>query len=142
MALVRWDPWNDMLRLRRELDGFFGERSSEWMPAADVTREADKITMQIDLPGMTAEDVKIELRDSRLFVTGERKQEHEETHEGTVSRERFFGSFLRSLQLPPGVGSDDVSASFANGELTVTVALPTQAEAKQIEIDTPEPAAV
>jgi HSP20 family protein len=142
MALVKWDPWNDMARLRRELDSFFGERSTEWMPAADVTREADKITMQIDLPGMTADDVKIELRDSQLVVTGERKEEKEETHEGTVSRERFFGSFVRSLQLPPGVSPDDVNAAFAHGELTVTVALPTAVVAKQIEIQTPEPASV
>ena len=142
MALVKWDPWNDMARLRRELDSFFGERSNVWMPAADVTRADDKITMKIDLPGMTADDVKIELRDSQLVVTGERKQETEETHEGTVSRERFFGSFLRSLQLPAGVDADDVKASFANGELIVTVPIPTQPESKQIEIQTQEPAAV
>ena len=142
MALVKWDPLNEMARLRRELDSYFGERSSEWMPAADVTRAEDKITMKIDLPGMTADDVKIELRDSQLVVTGERKQETEETHEGTVSRERFFGSFLRSLPLPAGVDSDDVKATFTNGELIVTAQIPTPPVATQIEIQTQEPATV
>ena len=142
MALVKWDPWNEMARLRRELDSYFGARSPEWMPAADVTRAEDKITMRIDLPGMTADDVKIELRDSQLVVSGERKQETEETHEGTVSRERFFGSFYRSLPLPAGVDADDIKATFANGELIVAVPIPPQPGARQIEIQTQEPATV
>jgi HSP20 family protein len=142
MAIVRWDPWSDMARLRRELDKVFGEREGAWMPAADVTRDEDGITMKVDLPGMTADDVKVELRDSQLVVTGERKQETEEKHEGMVSRERVFGSFMRSIALPAGVGADDVKARFANGELTVEVSLPAEAEGKQIEVHTPEAAAV
>src|SRR6478735_6159591 len=102
MAIVRWDPWSDVARLRREFDSFFGERESAWMPAADITRDADGITMKLDLPGMTADDVRVELRDSQLVVTGERKQETEEKHEGMVSRERVFGSFMRSIALPAG----------------------------------------
>ena len=142
MAIVRWDPWSEVARLRREFDSIFGERESAWMPAADITRDADGIRVKVDLPAMTADDVKVELRDDHLLITGERKQETEEKHDGTVSRERVFGSFMRSVALPPGVGTDDVKASFANGELTVEVSLPAQAEAKQIEVHTPEAAAV
>lgn len=142
MAIVRWDPWSDVARLRREFDSFFGEREGAWMPAADITRDADSITMKVDLPGMAADDVKVELRDNHLVVTGERKQETEEKHEGMVARERVFGSFMRSVAVPAGVGTDDVKASFANGELTVEVSLPAQPEAKQIEVHTPEAAAV
>lgn len=142
MAIVRWDPWSEVARLRREFDGFFGERSGGWAPAADVTRTDDGITMKVDLPGMTADDVTVELRDGQLAVMGERKQESEEKHEGIVARERIFGSFARTLALPAGVTADDVRATFANGELTVEVSLPAQPEATQIEVQTPEGATV
>jgi HSP20 family protein len=138
MAIVRWDPWNDLARVRRELDSFFGERPGAWSPAADITREDKTITMKVDLPGMTVDDVTVELRDSQLVVTGERKQEKEEKLGDTVSRERMFGSFMRTLALPPGVERDDIKASFANGELTVVVTLPAEPAAKEIEIETPE----
>ena len=138
MAIVRWDPWSELARVRRELDSFFGERAGAWSPAADVTREGDTITMKVDLPGMTPDDVTVELRDSQLVVTGERKQEKEEKLDGTVSRERMFGSFVRTLALPAGVERDDIEASFANGELTVVVNLPAQPGATEIEIKTPE----
>ena len=98
--------------------------------------------MKVDLPGMTADDVKVELRDSRLVITGERRLEKEEKHGGAVSRERVYGSFVRSVALPAGVESDHVKASFENGELTVSVALPAPPEAKQIEVRTPEHVAV
>ena len=142
MAIVRWDPWSDMARLRRKFDPFFGGREGAWMPAADITRDVDGITMKVDLPGMTANDVKVELRDNHVVVTGERNQETEEKQEDMVTRERVFGSFMRSVALPAGVGADDVKASFADGELTVEVSLPAQAEATQIEVHTPEAAAV
>jgi HSP20 family protein len=136
MALIRWNPWNEVARLRRELDTFIFQRSDEWMPATDVTRDADRVTVKIDLPGMTADDVNVELRDQQLVITGERKQETEKRHEGAITRERVFGSFLRSLELPAGVGADDIQARFANGELVVTVAVPTPAESKAIAIET------
>ena len=140
MAIVRWDPGTEVARLRRHVNSFFG--SGEWTPAADITRDADGITMKVDLPGMTADDVKVELRATRLVITGERRQEKEEKHGGAVSRERVYGSFVRSVALPAGVESDHVKASFENGELTVSVVLPAPPEAKQIEVRTPEHVAV
>ncbi len=142
MAIVRWDPWSELARVRRELDSFFGERPGVWNPAADITREGDTLTMKVDLPGLKADDITVELHDSQLVVTGERKLEKEEKLGDTVSRERMFGSFMRTLALPAGVERDDVEAAFVNGELTVVVSLPTQRTAEEIEIKTPEPAVV
>ena len=142
MALVKWDPWSEVARLRRELDGFLGDRSAEWRPAADVARDDDSVTVKLDLPGISASDVKVELRDQCLVITGERKQESEQKYEGTVVRERVFGSFIRTLSLPAGVEQDDVHATFANGELTVNVTLPAQPEAKEIEVKSLDHAAV
>jgi len=138
MALIKWDHWSEVARLRRELDTFFAQRPGEWMPPADVTREVGNVTVKIDLPGMTADDVKVELRDQQLVITGERKEETEAEHEGTVTRERVFGSLLRSFALPAGVEADDVQARFANGELIVTIPVPAQPESKAIAIETPQ----
>jgi HSP20 family protein len=142
MALVRWEPWNELARLRREFGGLFADRSGAWMPAADVTREDDVVTLKLDLPGLGAGDVNIELRDQRLVIRGERKRESEEKVDGVVTRERVFGSFVRELALPAGVDADDVHATFSNGELTVKVTLPAEPEAKQIEIESGDHAVV
>ena len=138
MALVRWDPWNEVARLRRG-GWLLGKRSGEWSPAADVTRDDDTLTVKLDLPGIAASDVKVELRDQRLVITGERK---EEKLDGTIVRERIFGNFIRTLSLPAGVDEDDVHATFANGELTVKVTLPPQPDPKQIEVQSLDHAAV
>jgi HSP20 family protein len=142
MALVRWDPWSELARMRREFDGLFADRNGEWLPAADVARDDEHITLKLDLPGIAPGDVRVELHDQRIVITGERKHESEEKQDGVISRERVFGSFVREFALPVGVNADDVHARFANGELTVTVPLPPESEAKQIEVETPEHAAV
>jgi HSP20 family protein len=141
MTMVRWDPWRELARMRGDLDELFtrsfGRTAREWLPAADVTRDGDMIVVQMDLPGMTADDVKIELHDQVLTISGERRQEVE----GVLSRERVFGSFVRSFALPGGrIDSDDVTAEFANGELAVHIRLPAEPEAKEIEIRTAAPA--
>ncbi len=142
MAIIRWDPFTEVARLRRELDSFFGQASAGWMPAADVERDADGVKVSIDLPGMKAEDVKVEVRDQYLVISGNRETDREEKSEGTYTRERTFGSFARSFALPAGVDADDVKARFENGELTVMVALPAEPEAKTIEIEVETPTAV
>src|SRR5215207_6090602 len=95
-----------------------------WVPAMDLLETADHFVLRADLPGMTQEDVKIELEDSTLTVSGERKSEHEDKQEGYYRVERAFGSFSRSLTLPKGVDGDAVTAGFENGVLEIRIPKP------------------
>ena len=143
MALVRWEPMRELNTLQGEMNRLFnsffdeGEGSGErrrWAPAVDLVEREDSLVLKADLPGLTEQDVQIEVRDGILAISGERKAEHEDKHNGYVRVERSFGRFSRSLQLPQGVDPDGIAASFDNGVLEVTIPKPEQRKARRIEI--------
>ena len=105
-----------------------------WMPAMDLLETGDSFVLRADLPGMGEEDVNIELEDSTLTITGERKAEHETKDEGYYRVERAFGSFSRSLTLPKGVDPEAVAASFDRGVLEVRIPKPEQRKPRKISI--------
>ena len=81
------------------------------MPGIDVFEKDNRLVTKIDLPGMKKEDVKVEVTDGRLTISGERRTEVEEKKEQFFRCERAFGSFYRSVPLPDGVKFDDVKAT-------------------------------
>jgi HSP20 family protein len=114
-----------------------------WAPKIDVFERDNRLVTKVDLPGMKKEDVKVEVTDGHLAISGERKRETEEKKERTYRYEREYGSFSRAIPLPEGVKLEDVKATFADGVLEVSVPLPAHAEAKirQVEIkDAAQPA--
>jgi HSP20 family protein len=143
MALVRWDPTAEVDSLRSDLDrlfdGFFSRRPgngarSRWLPAMDLVETDDHLVLRADLPGLTEEDVNIEVKDNVLTVSGERRSEHEEKREGYYRVERGFGNFSRSLTLPDGVDADKVTANFDKGVLEVRIPKPEERKPQRIEI--------
>ena len=102
MALmVRPEPFSR--EVDRFFDAFFGqpERAARrWVPPMDLVEAEDHFVLKADLPGMAEEDVKIEVQDGTLSISGERKAEHEQREQGWYRIERSFGSFSRSLTLP------------------------------------------
>jgi HSP20 family protein len=141
-TMVRWDPMAQVERLQRELDrmlarvetaiGSGPQKVGAWLPETDVEQTEDATVFKLDLPGMTADDVKVGVDDHLLTVSGERREEHEEKHEGYVSRERAVGRFERSMRLPDNVKDEDIEASFKDGVLTIKV--PRVAESAPREI--------
>lgn len=129
MAIVRWDPFGEALRLQRDMDRIFArlgsaERASEsvaWMPKIDVKRTGDDVTVRAELPGIDPENVEIELTDNVLTIRGERKVEEEKEGEGWLVRESSFGAFERSLTIPEGVDPASITASYTDGILEVHV---------------------
>lgn len=141
-TLVRMDPAREIDSLQSEFnrlfDGFFGvpaqARSRRWLPALDVSEDADSIVVRADLPGVAEDDVKIEIEDRVLTIAGERQSKADHS-EGTLHRiERSFGSFSRSLTLPDGVDADGVTAEFDRGVLEVRVPKPEARKPRRIEI--------
>lgn len=105
-----------------------------WVPAMDLVEGEDHYVVSADLPGVPAKDVAIDVTDGVLTISGERATSHEAMRGGYVRVERAVGRFARSLTLPKGVDAEAISASFADGVLTVTIPKPAAIKPKRIEI--------
>ncbi|HZW29481.1 MAG TPA: Hsp20/alpha crystallin family protein, partial [Isosphaeraceae bacterium] len=95
-----------------------------WSPQVEVFRPDDRLVIRADLPGLSRDDVQVEVTDDAVTIRGERRQEHEERREGDFQSERSYGSFLRSIPLPEGVAADQAAANFHDGVLEVTMPAP------------------
>lgn len=109
-----------------------------WFPEIDVFEKDNRLVTKIDLPGLKKEDVKVEVTDGYLAISGERKTEAEEKKEQFYRCEREYGSFYRAVPLPEGVKLDDVKATFADGVLEVSVPLPAKAEPAKRKVEIQE----
>ena len=135
MTLVRWEP-------ARLLTGFFdtptgagnGGGARRWIPAMDLVETEKHFVLRADLPGLGEDDVKIELDDRVLTVSGERKAEHEERKEGYYRVERASGTFSRQLTLPEGVDPAAITARFDKGVLEVRVPKPEERKPHRVAI--------
>ena len=105
-----------------------------WLPSMDLVETEDNFVLRADLPGLSEEDVTIEVEDRVLTISGERKAEHESTKEGFYRVERSFGEFRRSLTLPDGVDPDGITAAFDKGVLEVRIPKPEQRKPRRVAI--------
>lgn len=125
-----FDPWAWPLRR----PDFLADAAWPWAregrmaPAMDLVEHKDGYEISAELPGLTPEDVEIEVTDRSLTIKGEKREETERKEADYHVSERRFGAFRRVLTLPEGVDAESISASVANGVLTVT--LPKRAAAK------------
>lgn len=117
-------------------DGFWRESSAvDFTPKADIQEEDDKFSIKMDMPGLDKKDVKIEIEDGYLVISGERKSAQEENKSGWLRSERSYGKFQRSFKLGGSVQEDAIKADFKNGELTLTLPKAEKAQKKQIAIN-------
>ena len=141
MTLIRWEPARELREMNRLFNTFFepsigsnGAVMRRWSPAMDLVETDDHYVLRADLPGVSEGDVKIELDDNVLTISGERKSAHKETKEGYYRVERAYGSFSRALTLPEGVDADGISANFDRGVLEVRVPKPEQRKPRKVTI--------
>ena len=110
----------------------------EWMPQVEVFQTNGSFKVRADLPGLTKEDVTVELTDELLTISGERKEEKEEKQEGFYRSERSYGNFYRQIPLPEGAKTENATATFLNGVLEITVPAPKiAAPTRKLEIKEP-----
>jgi HSP20 family protein len=134
-AVTIRDPFAFLRRMTSELDRVFegppwpvqGSRGmfepNAWTPSIEVFEKDHRFVARFDLPGVKKEEVNIEVVEGELVVSGERKREEEEKKEHFHRSEREYGSFYRSILLPEGAKTENVTATFTNGVLEVTVPL-------------------
>lgn len=126
--------------VRRLFEEAFGEvETIGWTPAVEVTETADELMLTAELPGMSREDVEIELEDDVLTIRGVKEEEkEEEKEEGEVTyrvAERSYGEFSRSFTVPSTVEAEDISAEFRDGVLEVHMPKTSEARGRKIEIE-------
>lgn len=122
--------FDQMLRDMGVSDGF----GQAWSPAVDVVRRDEEIVLRVDIPGIKPDEVKINVQDGVLTVSGEHEEKSTEEDESYVRRERRYGSFSRSMTLPRGVQTEDIEATTEDGVLEVTIPAPSDAQAGAVEI--------
>lgn len=112
-----------------------GGRLGQWIPPLEVRQRGNELVVCADLPGLSPDDVDIDVEDGVLTISGERQQSNEDRQENYYRSERSYGSFVRSIPLPEGVNEEEVRAHFDNGVLEVTIPIPEQrARGRRIEI--------
>src|SRR5919108_4794383 len=108
--------------------------AQRWVPAMDLMERDDHFLLKADLPGLSEEDVSIEIQDGTLTISGERREEHEERERGWYRLERQLGRFSRSLTLPEGVDPDGIAAQFDRGVLQVRIPKPEERKPRRVAI--------
>jgi HSP20 family protein len=137
-TLTRWDPFAEFSELRGRFDRMFeeytGGRERAWTPAIDVVRDNGNLVVRADIPGIKPEEVKIEVEDDILTVSGEHEEHKEEKDKHYVRRERRYGSFSRSIALPAGADTKTIKAMTHDGVVEVTIPLPKEAKKETVTI--------
>jgi HSP20 family protein len=106
-----------------------------WLPQVESFERDGKLIVRADLPGLTKDDIDVDITDDAIKIRGERRQEKEENEEGYYRSERSYGSFYREIPLPSGVNRDEANASFNNGVLEITMpASARQSVSRRLEI--------
>jgi HSP20 family protein len=149
-------PFSFMRRFSEEMDRLYGDldfglglasgfgrefqrladlEGSMWLPQVEAFEREGKFIVRADLPGLTKDDIDVDITDDAIKIRGERRQEKEENEEGYYRTERSYGSFYREIPLPSGVNRQEANANFRNGVLEITMPAPArQPGSRRIEI--------
>jgi HSP20 family protein len=147
--LTRWNPRSDLevTDFFRPFESLMNDLWRNWptrfegegmgamlRPAMDVVEDDNTLTVRLDLPGMSPEDVNVEVENNTLTVSGEMGDTMEKEGERYHYRERSYGSFQRSIRLPNTIDTEDIDANFENGVLNITMPKRHEAKPKQIAV--------
>ena len=143
MALMRWNPWRDMMSLQNEMNRVFpgwaaGDKeemlSTDWSPQVDIYEDETSIKVRADVPGVAQNDLDVKVENGMLTIKGERKLEKEDKKENYHRIERVYGAFTRSFLLPDYADTDKVEAKFKDGVLDVTLPKKAEKQPKKIQV--------
>jgi len=147
MAVVRWEPFRDLLSLQDRMNRMFDESyrgrgasddwalGGSWAPAVDIYEHEGNIVLTAELPGVDPQDVDIRVENNVLTLRGERKWSQDVQRESYHRVERAYGGFTRSFTLPNVVDTEKIKADFKDGMLKLVLPKREEAKPKQISIN-------
>ena len=127
--IERWEPFGEMEGLHHKMNRLFerlmpsGDRffGLDFMPAAEMDETDNELHLKLEIPGMEASDLDIEVTETSIDISGERKSEPKTEAKGMVRSEFSYGKFERVIPLPAHIQNDKVKAEYNNGILTLTL---------------------
>lgn len=144
---MRWHPFKELEEMEKRLSSFFGHVPStvagdkneaitvaEWAPLVDISEDDKEYLIKAEIPEMKKEDIKLNVHDDVLTITGERKYEKEEKNKKYHRVERSYGSFVRSFSLPEDADGTKVAAEYKDGVLKVHLPKSEKSKPKAIEV--------
>lgn len=145
MAIIRWDPFRDLITLREKMNRLFEEAftsrgeerdlvSSTWTPSVDIYETENALVLNAEVPGIDEGDIEIKIEDNTLTIKGERKFEKETKEENYHRIERAYGSFYRSFTLPHNVDQDRIEAEHENGILKITMPKKPELKPRKVKV--------
>jgi len=145
VAIIRWDPFRDLVTLREKMNRLFeetftgrGEKkdlvSGTWSPSVDIYETENAMVLTAEVPGMKEDEIEIKIEDNTLILQGERKFEKETKEENYHRIERSYGSFYRSFTLPNSIDQDKIQAVHENGVLKITMPKRPELKPKKVKV--------
>jgi len=141
MSLVRWNPNRNLISISDEIDRFFNDfglnlRDSDtvWRPSVDLSETENTYEVKAEMPGMKKEDIKVEVKENVLTLTGEKKHETKDDKKNFHRLERVYGKFQRSFRLPKEVKSQEIKAKYRNGVLMIEIPKAEEMKPKEVAI--------
>ena len=127
MALIRWQPFHEMESLQRDMNRMFEALASNdqssmrqsFMPLAEMEQTEDAVHLKVEVPGMNADDIDVQVTKEAVMITGERKSESKSEKDGMKRSEFRYGSFSRTIPLPVPVDNSQVKGDYQDGILTL-----------------------
>ncbi len=147
MTLIRWDPFREVSALQERMNRLFSDfrtasplREEEisqgsWVPPVDIYETEDSLVFKAELPGVTKEDITVEVKDNTLTLKGDKRFEKEVKEESYHRVERAYGAFQRAFTLPGMVEQEKVKAKFRDGILEIALPKAEKAKPKQVKVE-------
>ncbi len=143
-ALRRVDPFQELMGIQDRMNQLFRSAfpgfgddtltSGAWAPAVDIYESPEAIEMTFEIPGVNQKDIKVNIENNLLTVSGERKIEHEDKRNNYHRIERSYGAFQRSFTVPSTVDPNKINAVFENGLLRLTLQKRPETQPRAIEV--------
>ncbi len=145
MALVRYNPWHEMNSLQRQLNRLFDDALTNdgWgdfgnfskVPAAELTETDDAVHLKLEVPGMEAKDLDVQVMADRVAISGERKSETKTEEDGRTRSEFRYGKFSRVIPLPVRIQNTNVAADYKDGILNLTLPKAEEEKNKVVKVN-------
>ncbi|KYC34586.1 heat-shock protein [Scytonema hofmannii PCC 7110] len=143
MTLIRYNPWKEINAIQRLFEDTRVpfERDFVKVPAAELTQTDDAVHLKLELPGMDAKDLDIQVTENAVSISGERKSETKTEEKGTTRTEFHYGKFQRVIPLPLLVQNTNVTAEYKDGILNLTLPKKEEEKNKVVKVNLEQPAA-
>ncbi len=145
MALVKWEPFRDLMAMQDRMTRLIDETLSRiwkeevvrgvWSPPVDILERGDELVLKVDLPEVSQSEIDIRVEGSTLIIQGERRLIKDAPEENYIQIERPYGTFRRTFNIPRMIEQEEIKASYKDGVLRIVLPRKQETQPKQIVVE-------